>query len=417
MMILKKRICCVILTFALLLPGLVGGPSQLQATEIRIGMSAAFSGASKGLGIELYRGAMAYFDYINRMGGVNGHTIRLVAYDDGYDPIPAIENTIKFVEQDDVFCLFSYVGTPTVTRVLPLLKSYRERNIYMLFPFTGAQPQREFPYSDFVFNLRASYQQETAGIVENLIRNDYTRIAVFYQADAYGRSGWDGTRRELARHNLRIVGEATYRRGSTFAESFREQAAILKSAGADAVISIGAYAACAGFIRDARDLGWQVPIANVSFVDSQNMAALLQQAERKKGISYTERLINSQVVPCCGKTELPAVHEYYALMKASGQQLPPQYSHSDYQPHAVSPVSFEGFLNAKLLVEIIKRMGSRVNRSRLKPIIESINAYDVGIDVPISFGPQKHQALDSVYYTTMKDGQWASLQDWSVWHK
>jgi len=417
MMILKNRVYGVILTVVLLLPGLGGGLSQLQAKEIRIGMSAAFSGASKGLGIELYRGAMAYFDYINKMGGVNGHTIRLVAYDDGYDPIPAIEITIKFVEQDDVFCLFSYVGTPTVTRVLPLLKSYRERNIYMLFPFTGAQPQREFPYSDFVYNLRASYQQETAGIVENLVRNGYARIAVFYQADAYGRSGWDGTRRELARHNLRIVGEATYQRGSTFAESFREQADILKDSGADAVISIGAYAACAGFIRDARDLGWQVPIANVSFVDSQNMAALLQQSGKKKNITYTSRLINSQVVPCCDTAELPAVREYGTLLQASGQLLPPQFSHSDYQLQAVSPVSFEGFLNAKLLVEIIRRMGPNVNRSRLKAVIESIENYDVGIDVPISFGPQKHQALDSVYYTTMKNGQWTVLKDWSAWHK
>ena len=416
-MILKKPICAVTLAALLFLAGLIGTPQQLQSAEIRIGMSAAFSGASRGLGIELYRGAMAYFDYINNMGGVNGHTIRLIAYDDGYDPIPAIENTIKFIEQDDVFCLFSYVGTPTVTRVLPLLKSYRKRNIYMLFPFTGAQPQREFPYTDFVYNLRASYKQETAGIVDNLVRNGYSRIAVFYQADAYGRSGWDGTRRELARHDLRIVGEATYRRGATFTESFREQVSILKNSDADAVISIGAYAACAGFIRDARDLNWQVPIANVSFVDSQNMAALLRQAGSKKKIAYTDRLINSQVVPCCGTAELPAVVEYYALMQASGQHLPPKFSHSDYQPQVVSPVSFEGFLNAKLLVEIINRMGSRVERSRLKSVIESINDYDAGIDVPISFGPQKHQALDIVYYTTMEGGEWAALKDWSVWRK
>jgi len=416
-MIRNKRICCVALTAVLILAGLAGGQSQLQAKEIRIGMSAAFSGASRGLGIELYRGAMAYFDHINKMGGVNGHTIRLLAYDDGYDPIPAIENTIRFIEQDDVFCLFSYVGTPTVTRVLPLLKSYRKRNVYMLFPFTGAQPQREFPYSDFVFNLRASYQQETAGLVANLVRKGYFRIGVFYQADAYGRSGWDGTRRELARHNLRIIGEATYRRGARFAESFREQASIWRGSGANAIISIGAYAACAGFIRDARDMGWDVPIANVSFVDSQNMAALLQQTGSRKSAKYTRRLINSQVVPCCDTEELPAVREYYDLIRAFKLNLPPQFSRSDYQPQAVSPVSFEGYLNAKLLVEIISRMGSNVDRSRLKVVIESIENYDAGIDVPISFNPQKHQALDIVYYTTMQGGKWVALKDWATWSK
>ena len=38
---------------------------------------------------------------------------------------------------------------------------------YLLFPFTGAQPQREAPYNEYVFNLRASYRDETAGLVEN----------------------------------------------------------------------------------------------------------------------------------------------------------------------------------------------------------------------------------------------------------
>ena len=45
------------------------GPG-LTDTEITLGMSAAFSGPSRGLGIELYRGAMAYFTHVNRMGGV-----------------------------------------------------------------------------------------------------------------------------------------------------------------------------------------------------------------------------------------------------------------------------------------------------------------------------------------------------------
>ena len=38
--------------------------------EFVLGMSAAFSGPSRGLGIELYRGAQAYFTHVNKMGGV-----------------------------------------------------------------------------------------------------------------------------------------------------------------------------------------------------------------------------------------------------------------------------------------------------------------------------------------------------------
>ena len=140
---------------------------------------------------------MAYFDAVNAAGGVNGRQIVVRAYDDGYNPTPAIDNTIQLVEQDDVFLLFNYVGTPTVTRVLPLLSRYQDQSMYLFFPFTGAQPQREPPYEPYVFNLRASYRQETAGLVDNFVSAGRNRVAVFYQADAYGRSGWDGVKRAL----------------------------------------------------------------------------------------------------------------------------------------------------------------------------------------------------------------------------
>src|SRR5215510_10160401 len=160
-------------------------PSWTHASDIVIGMSAAFTGPSGVLGCELYRGSMAYIEHVNRTGGINGRMIVIKAYDDGYDPIPAVENTITLIEKDEVFLLFGYVGTPTVTRILPLLKRYSDKRIYLFFPYTGAQPQREAPYNEFVFNFRSSYRQETEGLVDNFVKVGRKRITVFYQADAY----------------------------------------------------------------------------------------------------------------------------------------------------------------------------------------------------------------------------------------
>ena len=138
-------------------------PERLLAEDIVIGMSAAFTGPSKGLGIELYRGSTAYLEHVNRTGGIHGQKIIIKAYDDGYNPIPAIRNTIKLIEQDNAFLLFNYVGTPTVTRILPLLKSYKEKFVYLFSPFTGAESLRQPPYGEFVFNLRASYAMKPRG--------------------------------------------------------------------------------------------------------------------------------------------------------------------------------------------------------------------------------------------------------------
>ena len=64
-------------------------PASGRAEEIVVGMSAAFTGPSRGLGIELYRGASAHFAEVNAAGGVHGRKIVLRAYDDGYNPAPA----------------------------------------------------------------------------------------------------------------------------------------------------------------------------------------------------------------------------------------------------------------------------------------------------------------------------------------
>ncbi|MBF0464914.1 MAG: ABC transporter substrate-binding protein [Nitrospirae bacterium] len=388
-----------------------------SAEEIVVGMSAAFKGPSSGLGIELYKGSRAYFDYVNDKGGVNGRKIRIVAYDDGYNPAPAIKNTIQFIEGDKVFALIDYVGTPTVTRVLPLLKKYSSEHVYLFFPFTGAQPHREPPYDEFVFNLRASYQQELKGLVDNFVRIGRKRIAVFYQADAYGRSGWDGLKRALERYGLDIVEEATYSRGAMFDQRMNEHVGILRAASPDAIISIGSYAACAAFIRDARDAGFDVPIANVSFVGSENLLKLLTQISEKSGRNYTVNLINSQVVPNYNDSSLPAVLLYRQLMDNS--RVSPGVTDQDasYVPLKYSFTSLEGFLNARLLVEILKRMDNPGDRGQVKKAVESIRNLDIGIDESVTFGLGVHQGLNKIYYTTVRDNRFVTIKDWQVWRK
>jgi ABC-type branched-subunit amino acid transport system substrate-binding protein len=390
---------------------------RAEPPDILIGMSAAFTGPSRGLGIELYRGSQACFEDVNARGGVHGRKIRLKVYDDGYNPTPAIENTLRLIEKDEVFLLFGYVGTPTVTRVLPLLKRHSDRDICLFFPFTGAEPQRQPPYNEFVFNLRASYRQETAGLVNHFLQIGRKRIGIFYQIDAYGRSGWEGVRSALKEKGLSVAAEATYRRGTPFTDSLRAQVDLLRQADADAIISVGAYAACAAFIRDARDAGWDVPIANVSFVGSENLLTHLARAGKESGKDYTANLINSQVVPSYNQLDLPAVQDYRKLMEKYNPAPPPQFGQEDYERLPYSFVSFEGFLNGRLLVEILQRLGPNPERKRIRPVTEKIEGLDLGIGEPVSFGPRRHQALDAIYYTVVEDGRFVLLNDWKRWQK
>lgn len=391
--------------------GRAANDSGVDGQEIVLGMSAAFSGPSRGLGIELYRGASSYFAHVNNAGGVHGRKIVLKTYDDGYQPDPSVQNTVKLMLEDKVFALFGYVGTPTVTRVLPMLKKFQDSTVYLFFPFTGAQPQREPPYADFAFNLRASYRQETAGLVDNFVSIGRKRIAVFYQADAYGRSGWEGVRRALKEHGEKIVGEATYRRGQRFESSMGRQVEILKAAEPDAVICIGAYAACAAFLRDAVDLGLSVPVANLSFVGSESLLQLITESRADRD-RYTDLLVNSQVVPSYEDARIPAIREYRQLMMRHNPEAPQDLLEQSYSPLPQSFVSLEGFLDAKLMVKILEALGENPDRENIEDAVFSIQDYDLGIGELVSFGPDRRQGLQKVYYTVVDGGRFIPLDDW-----
>jgi ABC-type branched-subunit amino acid transport system substrate-binding protein len=392
-------------------------PARAQGEhELVFGMSAAFTGANGELGIEYYRGLMAYLDYYNDRVGDDGWTIRVEPANDGYNPGPCFQNTVNFIVRDDVFALAAYVGTPTATHVLPLLQKFENRHIYMLFPFTGAQPLRNEPFGRYVFNLRASYFDETRVLVNHLLAVGRDRIGVFYQSDAYGRTGWDGVRRALAAQGLHIVSEAAYRRGAPYSQNFTFEAQHLLDAGVNAIIVVGTYASQAAFIRDARNAGCDLPIAGLSFTDSDKMLDLLKAESERTGRDYTVDLIQSQVVPSYEETGLPGVRLYRDIMGHYEGGIVPSGGEA-YSPRRYSFVSFEGFLNGMLLGEMVRRMGDDPARERIPEVMESIHDFDLGIGVDAHFGPNRHQGLDAVYLTTVEDGRFRSVDNWERWRQ
>jgi ABC-type branched-subunit amino acid transport system substrate-binding protein len=382
--------------------------------EIRIGMSAAFRGAAAGLGTELYRGAQAYYSEVNARGGVFGRPMSVVALDDSYNPEPCIRNTIQLLDREKVFFLSNYVGTPTLTRALPVIKQYADQHVVLVGNFTGAQPQREAPYVDQVFNVRASYRQEMQALVERFWQTGARRFGVYYQIDAYGRSGTDGVARALAARNARIVAEATYVRNATFDEDMGIAVGALRDAACDVVLCTGAYQGCAAFVRSARDAGFTAPISNVSFVGSDAMLALLVKHGRAKGRDYTRGLVNSQVVPSYDDTTLPGVAEYRALMDKHNPSVPEAIRDTSYVPQKYSFISLEGYVNARVITEALKRAGANASRPAFRQALESLRGLDLGIGAPVTFTPERHQGLDSVYFTRVEGDRWVPIVDWSA---
>jgi len=337
---------------------------------------------------------MSYFKMINEQGGIHGRKIKVILKDDKYEPDPAIQNTNELITKEKVFFLFDYVGTPTLTRVLPLLRYYEDQEVINVAPFTGADPQRMPPYDKYVLNIRASYREETRRLVDYLYAKGFRRIGFLGQADAYGKSGEVGVKEALKDHSLTLVESVTYRRNETFSASMQAQVDLLRSKGADAVIAVGVYGPCGAFIRDARMAGWQVPIANVSFVNAQTMLAVLRETSRKANVDLTANLINSQVVPFFADTQLPLVNAYRV--------------HLSTQPGFTS---LEGWLNAVVVTEALNRAGSNPSRQSFIKAMESLGGWDPGIGYRLKFSHTEHQGLHQVWLTKTVRGEWVAEPD------
>ncbi|KAB2838802.1 MAG: ABC transporter substrate-binding protein, partial [Burkholderiales bacterium] len=183
----------------------------VTATSVTIGQSAAFSGPASDLGNDYRNGALAYFEYVNGQGGVHGRKIVLKSLDDGYEPSRTVTNTKKFVDEERVFALFGYVGTPTSLAAKPYFVSGK---LPFFGAFTGADALRN-PPNRYVFNVRASYEAEMQAMVAQLARVGISRIAVFYQNDAYGQAGLDAAEKAFAKNKLKAVAYGAVERNTT----------------------------------------------------------------------------------------------------------------------------------------------------------------------------------------------------------
>jgi ABC-type branched-subunit amino acid transport system substrate-binding protein len=187
----------------------------------------------------------------------------------------------------------------------------------------------------------------------------------------------------------------------------------LRRAGVDAVLCTGAYQGCGAFVRTARDLGWRVPITNVSFVGSDAMLRLLVQHGKSTGRDYTRALLNSQVVPSYDDVTLPGVVEYRGLMERHNPALPPALRDDKYVPQRYSFISLEGYVNARVVVEALRRAGPNLTRLAFRQALESLKGFDLGIGAALTFGPERHQGLDSVYFTRVEGERWVPITDWT----
>lgn len=376
-------------------------------TEVVLGQPAAFTGPSAALGIEMWRGASAAFSQHNDRPMKRRFKVTLVTADDGYEADRAAAAVRKLVDEHKVFAIFGGVGTPTIVKALPVVEEYYKKDKLFYFAnFTGAQPQREPPYAEFVFNVRASYRDETKALVDFLVQAGRKKIGIFIQDDAYGESGREGVLAALKANKLELAGEARYPRGQLYPVSTDAQVKKLKDAGAEAVIAVGAYQACAAFVRDVRKTGSTMPIANLSFVGSEALLDLLLAEQKTSGKPMIVNLLNSQVVFSPHDKTNHMVDEYQTAIDRY-KPTKPEGAEPSYVPkHTYSFGSLEGYVSARAFTAVLDALQGELTREAFIKTAETMGPMDLGMRAEAQFTPTDHQLLDTVWLTYASESGW-----------
>ncbi len=364
----------------LLSPQAVSAEQGVTDREILVGMTNALTGPASALGIGMKTGAAVYFNKLNASGGVRGRKIRLVSYDDGYEPKNTVEMTNKLIMADKVFALFGYVGTPTASAIVPLIN---KEKIPFFGPFTGAEFLRN-PVNKYMLNVRASYFDETEEQVRYLTSRGIKKIGILFQNDAYGLAVKGGVIKALGKRGMALSGDGHFERNTTEIDA---GLASIRKENPEAVIMVGTYKAMAAFIKKAKAEGFNPVFLNVSFVGT---AALVKELG-----GAGDGVLITQVMPSPADASAPLVKQYRADMRAAGHR------ELDY-------TDLEGYVDAMVFAEILAKSGANLTRESFLAAAERLDLNKGGMH--FTFTETDHQALKKVYLTKISGGKVVPMQ-------
>jgi branched-chain amino acid transport system substrate-binding protein len=349
---------------------------------VHFGMSTALSGPAANLGHDMRAGVLAAFNQSNLTAtGVGRPRIELTVLDDGYEPARCATAVRSLITEHRVIALVGDVGTPTAVVAVPIC---RETGTLYIGAFTGAGLLRPDPPDPIIFNFRASYEEETASMVDALVDIgglSPSDIGFFTQRDAYGDAGYQGGLKALRGRGLPRSGpdskplHARYERNTTAVESAVAEFLIARP---KAVIMVGAYAPTATFVRLCKESGYSPVFLSVSFVGPESLA--LSLGDLGDGVIIT------QVVPTLD-SGAPVLEELIQALSAlpDGLRSEPTLG------------SLEGYIVGRIVVMALDRCDPPYTDDRLAEAMKSLGSFDVGLNVPLRLGPDDHQASHTVW--------------------
>jgi len=338
-------------------PRAFAADAGVSERSILIGQSAVLSGP---LGVSLKAfnaGAALVFDEVNARGGIGGRQLRLISLDDGLKPEAAVANYKALLAEHGVFAFFGGVGSGTIAAATPIL---RESNAPLIGNYALSDAVREKARGAAYF-VRAHYGREAEKLVQHLATIGVTRIAVAHLANPGGEEVLALVRKAIAAEGKAgdvVASAAVKNDGSNVVEAAQSLAA----SPAQALIMFLSGPPVAELMKTVWATGANPSFYGMSVVAGDQVAKTL--GERMRGLAI------SQVVPYPWADADATARGYRERCAAS--HTTPDYT------------GYEGYINALVLVEALRRAGRELTRANLHTAVRSIKSRIAGMDLDFS---------------------------------
>lgn len=333
--------------------------------EIRIGQSAHLTGPLGPTFLPVVKGQQMAIDEVNRKGGIQGRPVKLITLDDAYDAKKCVENVNTLIDKEKVVALFGLASSPNVGAVLPILM---EKKVPLIGVYTGlpALRAKQHPY---FFTTMASYRDEIAQMVRNLVTLQKPNIGLVFQNAPFGQMMKPVVEEVVKELGANLVAMVPLEANGSDAVACAQSLAAAKP---QAIMFMAFGPSMIPFVKAARAYVG-VPIYAVSIANSP--ALLKAMGDDARGLAFT------QIAPYPFRQTTALTRDLAAEASKAGVEV--GYDH------------MFGYLNMRILLEVIRRAGKQVTSASMVKAVEGMNKYDPG-GFPVSFGPNKHHGSNFV---------------------
>jgi branched-chain amino acid transport system substrate-binding protein len=361
----------------------------VTATEIKIGNTVPYSGPASAYSV-IAKTEAAFFQMVNDEGGVSGHKINFISYDDGYSPPKTVEQVRRLIEEDHVAFLFSTLGTPTNTAIQ---RYVNQMKVPHLFISTGADKWGDYVHFPWTMGYQPSYRTEAQIYTKYMLaQKPNAKMAILYQNDDFGKDYPAGVKDILGdKYGSVVVKEASYETTDATVDS---QIASLQASGGDVLLVAATPKFAAQVIKKVHDLGWH-PMFFMTYV-SISVGAVMTPAGPENGIGIITAGFGKDPTDPAFKDD-PGMKEWRAFM-------------AKYMPGADLTDSYYvyGYGVSTVLMQVLKQCNGDFSRANIMK--QAANLHDApdpvllpGIKVntsPTNFHPIRAMQLEKWTGTT-----------------